>query len=41
MTREEESGWRIRRRQIMFALEGRKDDTTPAARELAGKCCRK
>jgi hypothetical protein len=39
MTREEESGWRIHRRQIMFALEGRPDDTTPAARELAGRCC--
>jgi hypothetical protein len=39
MTREEESGWRIRRRQIMSALRGDPDDTTPAARELAGRCC--
>jgi hypothetical protein len=39
MTWQEESAWRIRRRQIMFALRGEPDDTTPAARDLVRRCC--
>jgi hypothetical protein len=39
MTWEEESVFKIRRRQIMAALRGDPDDTTPAARELVRRCC--
>jgi hypothetical protein len=39
MTWEEESVFKIRRRQIMAALRGDPDDTTEAARDLVRRCC--
>jgi hypothetical protein len=39
MTHQEENVYYIRRRQIMFALAGEPDDTTPAAREHVRRCC--
>lgn len=39
MTKAEENAYYIRRRQIMFALRGEPDDTTPAAREAVRRCC--
>lgn len=39
MSWEEESVFKIRRRQIMSALRGDLDDTAPAARDLVRRCC--
>jgi hypothetical protein len=39
MTKQEENAYYIRRRQIMFALRGEPDDTTPAAKEVVRRCC--
>ena len=39
MTHAEQNAYYIRRRQIMFALRGEPDDTTPAAREAVRRCC--
>jgi hypothetical protein len=39
MSWEEESVFKIRRRQIMSALRGDPDDTTPAAKDLIRRCC--
>lgn len=39
MTHAEQNAYYIRRRQMMFALRGEPDDTTPAAKDAVRRCC--